>query len=165
SPVAENVPATNVFGYAPISVSETGMLLYASRAVFGGNNQMPWYDRDGNVLRTIGAPGNLWEPSITPAEKSIVFRHFTGMRKDLWLRGLAGGADQRFTTDASAVLGPVWSPRGDRIAFGSRRGGNLFDLYQKAANTTGPVELLVANAHLKIPTQWSQDGRFIVYSG
>jgi serine/threonine protein kinase len=163
-PVAENVSNASLFGYAPISVSETGVLLYASTGVFGGNNQMLWYDRNGKLIETMGAPGPVWDPAIAPDEKSIVFRRTAGARTDLWLRDLARGVDQRFTTDTPATLSPVWSPRGDRIAFASTRGGNLFDLYQKPANTTGPVELLVGNANLKIPTQWSRDGQFIVYS-
>src|SRR5262249_10529397 len=137
-PVADSLSNASVLGYAPISVSETGVLLYASTGVFGGNNQMLWYDRNGKLLETIGAPGPGWDPAIAPDEKSIVFRRTAGGRTDLWLRDLTRGLDQRFTTDTSANISPVWSPRGDRIAFGSSRGGALFDLYQKPANTTGP---------------------------
>jgi Tol biopolymer transport system component/predicted Ser/Thr protein kinase len=164
-PIAESVSSAASIGYAPISVSETGVLLYASSNVFGGNNQMVWYDRNGKLLETIGAPGPVEHPAIAPDEKSIVFRRTAGGRRaDLWLRDLARKAEQRFTTDASGGFAPVWSPNGDHIAFAASRGGGNLDLYQKPANTTGQVELLVEDATLKFPTQWSRDGRFIVYS-
>jgi hypothetical protein len=37
------------------------------------------------------------------------------------------------------------------------------DLYQKSTSGTGKRELLLASDNLKQPTQWSHDGRFIVY--
>ena len=59
---------------------------------------------------------------------------------------------------------PVWSPKGDRLAFASNRGGAPYNLYQKAASGTGPDEALLATSNNKIPSQWSRDGRFLVYS-
>src|SRR5262249_43682570 len=147
---------------APFTVSETGVLLYETAEV-RGNNQMLWYDRGGKLLEAIGTPGPIWDPSIAPDEKSLVFRRSSGERADLWLRDLARGADQRFTTDASANATPFWSPRGDRIAFASNRRG-ILDLYQKAVSGAGQDQLLFANQNYIVPSQWSRDGRFIVYA-
>lgn len=57
---------------------------------------------------------------------------------------------------------PVWSPDGSRIVFASNRNG-LTDLYQKAASGTGSDELLLKSSDPKFPTDWSLDGRFILY--
>src|SRR5262249_52777654 len=163
-PVAESVAFTTVVAnYAQVTVSETGVLLYKS-GVAGGNNQMLWYDRSGKHLEDVGAPGLVWDPAIARDEKSLVFRRTSSGigRADLWLRDLARGIDQRFTTDSSTNSAPFWSPRSDRIAFASDRRGNL-DLYQKVTSGTGQDELLAANGNAKGPTQWSRDSRFIVY--
>jgi len=162
-PVTEGVSFTTAANYAPVTVSEAGVLLDKGVAV--GSNQMQWYDRSGKLREAVGAAGPVWEPAIAPDEKSLVFRRTAGGfgRTDLWLRDLARGADQRFTTDASANALPVWSPRGDRIAFASNRRG-ILDLYQKVASGTGQVEVLLASANPKGPTQWSRDNRFIVYT-
>ena len=40
----------------------------------------------------------------------------------------------------------------------------IFNLYQKAASGTGRDEALLVNGNSKQPSQWSRDGRFIVYS-
>jgi serine/threonine protein kinase len=168
-PVAERVFFTTVVSYAPVTVSETGVLLYQSGSGVGGNNQMLWYDRGGKVLETIGAPGPVGEPAIGPDEKSIVFRRTAGETADLWLRDLARGVEQRFTTGVdpqrSALLyaAPLWSPLGDHIAFSSNRDGGIVNLYKKAANGRGEDEKLIAIGQNILATQWSRDGRFIVF--
>jgi serine/threonine protein kinase len=152
--------------YAQVTASETGVLLYQR----GGNvaaNQMAWYDRRGKLLGAIGAPGPVFDPALSPDEKSVVYRRALRASAsisvwDLWLRNLARGVEQRFTTDASANVVPLWSPQGDRIGFASNRGG-VYNLYQKAANGTGQDELVLASGNNRLPSQWSRDGRFIVY--
>jgi serine/threonine protein kinase len=162
-PVAESVSfTTTTANYVPVTVSETGVLLYESGDV-GGKNQMLWYDRGGKLLETIGPPGPVWDPAISLDEKSLVFRRSSGTRGDLWLRDLARGSEQRFTTDASFNSAPFWSPRSDRILFASTL-RLAADLYQKAASGTGQDEVLFANPNYKVPSQWSRDGRFIVYT-
>jgi Tol biopolymer transport system component len=44
---------------------------------------------------------------------------------------LARGAERRFTTDASSNASPSWSPKGDRIVFGSNGGDNAINIYQR----------------------------------
>jgi Tol biopolymer transport system component len=56
----------------------------------------------------------------------------------------------------------IWSPDGQRVAFGSSRKGAL-DLYQKPADGSGSEELLLESADAKRPDSWSPDGRFILY--
>ncbi len=117
-PVAEGVSFTSVGNFAPVTVSERGVLLYTSGGAIVGNNQIAWYDRAGKLLGSVGAPGGVFAPSISPDEKMIAFSRLTGQTADIWLRDLARGTDTRFTFDASASYAPIWSPKGDRIAFG-----------------------------------------------
>jgi Tol biopolymer transport system component len=81
---------------------------------------------------------------------------------DLWLYDVVGGAGSRFTFDPADDVLPVWSPDGSRIVWGSSREGR-YDLYQKAASGAGQDELLLKSGNLKVPTDWSRDGRFIIY--
>jgi hypothetical protein len=39
----------------------------------------------------------------------------------------------------------------------------VFNLYQKAASGAGEETLLLKSEHLKAPTDWSRDGRFIIF--
>jgi Tol biopolymer transport system component len=162
STVAEGVsfPSTS---YAPVSMSENGVLLYESGGLAVGN-QMAWYDRGGKLLRDIGAATTrgVFDPAISPDGKSVAFRRISASGEDLWLWDLTRGAEQRLTTDARS-LAPVWSPNGDRMVFASGRSGTN-NLYQKATSGTGKDELLLPSSNTKVPTQWSHDGRFIVYT-
>ena len=164
-PLAEGILQIN--GYAPIAVSKTGLLVYlvSTMAGYVPASQMGWFDRGGKLLQTIGAPGPVGDPALSPNQKSLVFRRQSNSGSGLWLlRDLTRPGEQRFTIDPAFNTSPIWSPGGDRIVFRSTRGGVMGNLYQKTASGTGPDELLLADDKNKIPTQWSRDGKFVVYS-
>ena len=162
-PVAEGVTLTNNATYLPATVSESGLLLYASGGAIGETREMGWYDRSGKSLGSVGTPGNVWDPAISPDEKSVVFRRNATTGTDLWVRDLSRGTETRFTSDASLNTSPFWSPQGDRIVFESNRKAGVPNLYQKATSGSGQEALLLPNSVADLPTQWSRDGRFIVY--
>jgi Tol biopolymer transport system component/predicted Ser/Thr protein kinase len=161
-PVADGV-SLGTASYLPATVSENGVLLYSAGGSGAGASQLGWYDRAGKSLGPVGAPGADQYHALSPDEKAVVFARGTGNRTDLWVRDLSRGAETRFTSDASRNVLPFWSPQGDRIVFTSARKGT-YNLYQKAASGSGQDELLLPNSSNDLPSQWSRDGRFIVYS-
>jgi hypothetical protein len=82
---------------------------------------------------------------------------------DIWVMDLARGVRTRFTFDPAPEAWPVWSPDGSRIVFASARKGH-FDLYVKNASGTASEELLYESDGDKVPTDWSRDGRYIVFN-
>ena len=152
---------SNIIGLAAFSVSASGVLVYRS----GGmqNNQFTWFDRNGNKVGTVGAPGRYIEPWFSPDERRIVFE-ITGASGigDLWTMDLAGGNMSRFTFEPSDDSTPLWSPDGERIVWTSSRSG-VYDLYWKAASGAGKDELLLRSATSKTVDDWSLDGKFIIY--
>jgi serine/threonine protein kinase len=157
------------------SLSQNGVLAYTSSVEF--SRQLTWFDRSGKVTGTVGSPGHLIWPRISPDGKVVV----VGQRDeetgyfDLWLHDLARGTASRFTFNfeargpvpkASMLSGnsnPVWSPDGQRIAYGSSRDG-LADLniYQKEPSGAAQDELLDRSGGNKFPMDWSRDGRYII---
>jgi serine/threonine protein kinase len=162
-PVAEDVSLKAENQYLPATVSETGVLLYAGRAG-GGINQITQYDRNGTSLGPVGASGVVHHPSFSPDEKSVAFTRLGSTGGDLWVWNQNRGNETEFTNDNSIVAAPFWSPKGDRVVFGSDRQGGFLNLYQKAASGSGPEEPLLPRSFIDIPSQWSRDGRFIVYA-
>ena len=160
-PIAEGVGLTTNASYAPATVSDNGVLVYAKGG--SGANQIAWYDRSGKLLSPVGSPGSS---SILPSHR-IGNRWYFGVAAPqepiYWLRDLARGTETRFTSDVSVNNTPFWSPKGDRIVFASNRNGGVYDLFQKAASGSGQDEALLTNGNTKLVSQWSRDGRFIVY--
>jgi eukaryotic-like serine/threonine-protein kinase len=164
-PVAEGVSLAANGTYLPATVSDSGILLYAGGA--SGLDRIGWYDRAGKFLGPVSTPGAVLNPAISPDGNSVVFTRRNGVGGDLWLRDLTRGTETRLTSHPSLNVAPIWSPQGDRIVFASNRVPNrqrLLNLFQKPASGSGQDETLLADAHSKDATQWSRDGRFIVYA-
>jgi Tol biopolymer transport system component len=85
-------------------------------------------------------------------------RHFI-----LRLLDFARGTNTPLTFSSSSNVYPVWSPDGSRIIFASNRDG-AFDLYQKEASGVKDEEPLLKSSDDKLPTSWSSNGRFLLYS-
>ena len=162
-PVAEQVDYVPTQVQGQFAVSETGVLAYYS----GGaalNSQLTWFDRGGKPLGTVGPPGMMQAPAISPDGGTIAVDRLDGQSGtyDLWLHDLAHATDSRFTFDPSNDRNPVWSPDGSRILFSSNRTGK-WGLYQKPATGAGKEELLYETAVVTLPTDWSRDGRFAIF--
>jgi Tol biopolymer transport system component len=67
----------------------------------------------------------------------------------------------RLTSDPLVNQMPTWSPDGARLLFNSSKGG-VSGLYQKVVGGVGAEELLLQGRN--DPTDWSTDGRFIIFS-
>ncbi len=79
---------------------------------------------------------------------------------DVWIYDLVRDTQTRLTFDPVADSWPVWTPDGQRVAFG-RTGG----MFWKAADGTGEVEPLVENASNQRPQALSPDGTVLVFEG
>jgi Tol biopolymer transport system component len=93
---------------------------------------------------------------------AVVRRNIQG-QTDIWLLELARDTSTRFTTFQPAINSvPVWSPDSGRIVFNSNRAGS-FDLYVKASSGASADQPLLTSSDSKLPTDWSFDGRWLLY--
>src|SRR5262249_5446533 len=165
-PVIEQVPAVPGTNFYLYSISLNGILLHLTG--FGALRQHAMFDRNGKQLSTVGGPvSTAGRLALSPDEKRMVSERGVGItagaKIDLWITELEQGTESRFTFNPSANVHPVWSPDGKYVAFSSNRGGSS-QLYRKAANQAGQEELLPLQSEFpKLPTDWSRDGRFIIF--
>jgi len=163
-PIAERVDSVTklVYGQGQFSASQNGVLAYTSGGA-GQDRQLTWFDRSGKVVGTVGMPGDLGTPAISPDGTRVVFYRLDTQTSfyDLWLYDLAHGSASRFTFNSKSNINPVWSPDGSHIAFQSTRDG-VPNLYQKASSGAAQDEALDKAARDKRPMDWSRDGRYII---
>ncbi|HEY3171970.1 MAG TPA: protein kinase, partial [Thermoanaerobaculia bacterium] len=160
--VAESVLTGNPPGFAPFSVSGPNALAYSSPAA--KSRQLTWFDRSGRRLGTVGEPGDFSTPRLSRDEKKIAvaIREESKTSTDIWISDSVRGTWSRLTFDPSNERAPLWSPDSSRIAFASAAGG-ILDLYEKPASGSGEPRVVVRSNTDKFPTDWTRDGRFLVY--
>jgi serine/threonine protein kinase/Tol biopolymer transport system component len=160
-PVAESVTTSN--GRGVFDVSGTGTLIYRTGAAGDQQRRLTWFDRQGKILGQLGDPADyVGGIALSPDAARVATTRGSGEATDIWLLD-SRGVSTRLTFDGAANGLPVWSPDGKYIAFRSKRGGK-FDLYQKPSNGAGDDVLLVKSDEDKFPTDWSRDGRSLMFT-
>ena len=139
-------------GQVEASASAAGLLVYGSNP--GSNRyQLTWLDRSGQEHGRVGSIQKQRHAGLSPDGKTAVT-----VRAGIWLFDLQRGAETRFTSPPLSGA-PVWSPEGNWIAFGAGK-----DLYLKDASGALKEKLLLENENLKYPSDWSRDGRYLIYT-
>ena len=162
-PVAEEIQFFPQTYSTLFSVSENGVLLYQDRSA-SGVSQLVWFDRSGKEVGSLGSTGNQANPRISPDGKRValdITDPQTG-NMDIWIYESSGGIPTRFTSDPAIHAAAIWSPDGSRIVFMSLRQGHP-DIYQKSSSGAGNESAILVSERGKYPTDWSPDGRFILY--
>jgi Tol biopolymer transport system component len=142
------------------SVSEKGHLLY------GGGSKQPdllWVDRKGERHRSLGSAGATTHLRLSPDGSTVAASRidpFT-LTSDIWLINVVDGRATQFTLSEAEDGYPVWSPAGKQVVFASNRNVS-FDLFQKRFD--GEVKALYESSGDTIPTDWSRDGKFVLFS-
>jgi Tol biopolymer transport system component len=140
------------------SASAGGILVYESNLQNIGS-QLTWLDRSGKQLGKVGGIQGQSHVALSPDGKMAA-----NVRRDrqIWLYDLQRGGEARFISPPLTGSAPVWSPDGSRIAFGS--GYSDSGLYLKDANGSSKEELLLGSGNSKSPSDWSRDGRYLIYT-
>ena len=151
-----------VAGDALFSVADNGTLAYWD----GGQSitSLTWFDRRGKSLGTLGTPGDHYSLALSPDERKVAIEVVDPATKigNIWVIDVTSGIRSRFTFGPGWNWGPLWSPDGGRLVFGSIRGGPS-NLYQKAATGSGTEDLLLKSPDFLGLTDWSSDGGLIVF--
>jgi Tol biopolymer transport system component len=161
APVAEQVTSGTRAEIAALSASAAGPIAYRTGSP-GGKRQFVWFDRAGRELMRVGSPHSFGQSylSMAPDSRRIAVQRTEGGNTDIWLVDLVRGNASRFTTDPEADIAPLWSPDGTRIVYSSLR--NRFNLYERPIAETVAGDLVLSD-EAKSATDWSSDGRFLLF--
>ena len=83
-----------------------------------------------------------------------------GAQSSVWILDLERGTRRQIAEADS--YGPIWSRDGTLVTYRSSRGGTDA-LYRKRADGTGSEERLVERRSPPYPTDWSPDGRTLLF--
>jgi serine/threonine protein kinase len=142
------------------SVSGDGLLVFGAGG--SGDLQLVWVDREGKQISTIvDKITNLQGARISPQGDRVALQIDAGVN-DIWVLEPARGVRTRLTFGPVTNFGPVWSPDGTWIAYSSDRNGRS-DLFRKHSDGSGTEELLLTDEQRPLATDWSRDGKYIIY--
>jgi Tol biopolymer transport system component len=162
TPVAEKVTSGTRANIAALSTASAGLIAYRT-GPSGGKRQLVWRDRSGTEVGHLGDPHGFGPSyaAISPDNRRLAVQRTDAGNTDIWVLDLARNTPSRFTTDPEADIAPFWSPGEDRMVFSSRRGGR-FNLYEKSV-AGGKAQELLATDQTKSTTDWSRDGRVLLF--
>ncbi len=160
-PVGEGLGVSNV-GTASFSLSDAGVLAYRAGEEVG--RRLVWMDRAGKESPAVDGARGFADAWLSPDGNRVVYDVEDGAAGgDLWIRDLARGVTTRFTFDEVARVRTDLVSRWQAIAF-SKETAAGWDLYVKDAAGTGEAKPLIASPVQKFPTDWSSDGRHLIFN-
>jgi len=160
-PVVEQVSSFSSSVLGDFSASANGTLVY--RTGEAPNLQPTWFGADGKVLGPVGEPGRYLVLALSPdGTKAALEREEPAGNANLWVLDLSQGTSTRLTAGQSRDGQPVFSPDGSQVVFLSAR-GDASGLYRKASSGVGTEDLLLKSPVAMSLTDWSRDGRFVIY--
>jgi eukaryotic-like serine/threonine-protein kinase len=106
--------------------------------------------------------GDGSQPSLTRDGARVAMYRSVNGNVDVWSLDTKRGAWSRLTSDPADDVYPVWSPDGSELIFSSNRTG-IHNLYRRPLTAGGREEPLLATAQHKVATDWSADGRFVLF--
>jgi Tol biopolymer transport system component len=162
-PVAEPVRGSPNGG-GDFSVSRDGALVYAAGA--GQRGRLVWAGRDGKLQEIEGTTNipTLLNLALSPDTRRVAVRVMDPQvrTRDIWLVDLARGVTSRFTFEPSNQNHPLWAADGSRVLYFSDA-SEARGIHLKSASGAGGDELLLKSNEDLVPTDWSRDGRYVIY--
>ncbi len=146
--------------FAPRYNSDGNRLLL-SMALNGGTDIYET-DRNGGGKRRLTSGGSAISttPFYSPDNSQIVFSSDRGGSQALYLMNADGSNVKRLTFGKGNYGTPVWSPRGDYIAFTKQEGS----FHIGVIRPDGTGERLLTSSFLDEGPSWSPNGRVIVFT-
>ena len=144
-----------------MSVSENGVLVYSTGS---GAIELRWFDRTGASLGVLGPQGSHIDFKISPDGLRVANqREDEPGRADIFLLDPERGTSERLTFEPTYYAAPVWASDGSSLTFFTTRDGR-WSIWEKAVGGMGSEKQLLSTEHDVVPTDWSADGKFLLYS-
>jgi Tol biopolymer transport system component len=128
--------------------------------------QLTVFDRQGKVVKTVGEPGLLIQPHLSPDGSKIAVMKVDAetSNQDIWTYEVSTGAGHAVTHDHWPHNAPLWSPDAKTVLYASTR-ESYSSIYRQAWDGSGEEEMLfryTPGAGMVL-TDASADGKFVTF--
>jgi len=122
-----------------------------------------WYDRSGKATGTIGEPGFIESPAISPDGTQVALEYATAgvqeIRNYEVRRGIAISVHK-----SPITWKQIWSPDGRSIVFARQTEPGKSDIVRTNADGSGDLKTLMKGDHYLTPESISRDGRWLLFT-
>jgi serine/threonine protein kinase/Tol biopolymer transport system component len=158
--VAKGVISDATTWHTDASAADNGLLVFGSGG--SGDVQLVWLDRKGNQIGVAADKfTSLRYAQVSPQGDRVVLQIDSGTN-DVWVLDPARGVRTRLTFGPVSNNFPIWSADGKWVTYFSLRDGKS-TIYRKPSDGSGAEELLVTDDRGVIPSDWSRDGKTLIY--
>ena len=152
-------------GLGAFSAAGDGTLIHMG--VAGAQQEIVWFDRSGKRGRVVSSGLEVGDLALSPDERVVAMSVYNAaVEADIYLQRETG-SPSRFTFGPSpGWIFPLWSPKGDQIAFSSidLAGQAKYEIRRKSADGAGAEETLFSASDTVWLWDWAPDGKYIVIS-
>ena len=162
--VVDGVVGTANTGGVQFSVADNGTLVYVAGRADSPDERIYTMEASGKTT-VIRAQGAEWfHPRYSPDGSKLAITIRTGPDPDIWIHEPERDLT-KFTFEPGADFAPVWTPKGDRIAFASTRSDSgPANVYWQRSNGTGPITRLTTSPNIQVPYSFDRSGRYLAFT-
>ena len=163
-PIVERVYQAPVTATPDVAVSANGTLAYQSgTAADLQRTPVMWLAQAEGLTPLRETPATFGSPRFSPDGRRLAMAIADGGLPDIWVYDWERDILTRITSDPAADVGPVWTPDGTGLVFGSARDADILNLYWQRADGTGTAERLTTSQVPQIPNGFDPAGRTLVF--
>jgi len=139
------------------SAADNGVLVYS-----GGDSSshfLQWFASNGQPEKNVAVPGSYADTALSP--KGTRLAGVNDPQGDLWVMNFNGNGRVRLCERNAA--NPVWSPDERHIAYLRFDTSGGWKMMVRLSDGSGGERAVMAEPVAQAPTDWSPDGKYILY--
>ena len=128
-------------------------------------SRLTWLDSQGKPASETSEAGAIINLALSPDNTKLAYEKFSTdlAQTDLWILDLTRDTASRLTFGPDLARYPIWSGDGKELAYAQIHDRHVA-IYHKPSNGAREGELLLQVAGNARPTDWSRDGRFLLFA-
>jgi len=159
-PVLEGVHMSATTGNVQFAISSSGTLVYAPGPVETGERVLTWVDHTGKATPFPLPARSYLHPRLSPDEQQLAVE-VEGPTHNLFAYDFNRNTFTKLTFDGISHW-PLWSPKGDRLAFRSMRTG-FFTMWWMPWDRSASEKRLTDIGWWQSAGEFAPDGKALVF--